>query len=329
LKKRVLYFSIIFVAIFLAGVIQIALSQYGEKNTAPLTGEGKPHFSVRWMGFTPDSNTTWPIVQPYSNNYSDYYICINDELYDKLNLPVSLRLVNQESSSFFFRVLQNTSSPAGWSTLLNEIGLVNKDETRFFTVTTERIKPSSIPEGALSETINLTVQAYYDSAYTQFYSQDDVPVTFHFIDRTASVWSTLSMDNFDTSAQSNWTGVGMSYITPVVTGESYRSYPNSLGIIPTGFTYRVNGFGNNIAINSSYTEAYIMASIKSNGWSTPPRVTFNGTVYFEPDINPIQNSWYQLTFPLPVDQTTAVGLYFSEYTSYAYLDDVYVIAKRV
>jgi hypothetical protein len=328
LKKRVLYFSIIFVAILLAGVIQIALSQYGEKNTAPLTGEGKPHFSVRWMGFAPDSNTTWPSVQPYANNFSDYYVCISDVISDKLILPVSLRLVNQESSSFFFRIQQNTSTSIGWITPTIEIGLVNRDETRFFTVTTERIKPSSIPEGTLSETITLTVQAYYDSAYTQFYSQDDVPVTFHFIDRTAAVWTVLSMDNFDTSEESHWSCIGPDYgQAKGITGDLYRSWPNSLK--QTGYyeDQGLSGFGSTITINSSYTEAYVIASVKTSGWSTAPKVTFNGTIYFEPDVGPTQNAWYQMAFPLPTNQTTVVGICFLNTWAVGYLDDVYVIAK--
>jgi hypothetical protein len=328
LKKAILYLSsVIFVAILLAGAIQITLSQFGEQNPVPMTSEAKPHFSVKWMGFAPDRSTTWPVAQPYNNSYSEYYVCINDVVSDKLYMPVSFRLVNQENSSFYFRISQNTSFPTGWSTPTNEIGLVNIDETRFFTVTTERIKPSSIPQGRLSENITLTVQAYYDSAYTQFYSQDNVPVTFNFIDRTAPAWSMLSTDNFDTSTQNQWTSL-TNYGGVAVVGNIYRSYPNSLRLENW---YYDGGFGNTIAVNSSYTEAYIIASVKTYTWLAPPSVTFNGTIYFEPDVNPTQNSWYQLTIPLPVNQTTQVGIYFVPWlyqnAAYGYLDDVYVIAK--
>jgi hypothetical protein len=330
LKKALLFLiTVILVAILAGGLIQIVISQYGEQNTAPMTGEVKPHFSVKWMGFAPDSNTTWPSVQPYNNNYSEYFVCINDVISDKLSLPVSFRLANHENSAFYFRVNPKLPLPTGWSTPTNEIGLVNKDETRFFTITTERVKPSLILAGKLAETITLTVQAYYDSSYTQFYSQDDVPVTFNFIDRTASAWSVLSTDNFDTPKQTQWDSL-TNYGSVSVVGDIYRSYPRSLRITNQASNYD-NGFGSTIAVNSSYAEAYIIASIKTSTWSTTPRVTFNGTVYFEPDVSPTQYSWYQLVFPLPINQTTQVGIYLVPPiyydTAYGYLDDVYVIAK--
>ncbi len=327
MKKRIYYLSsIILVAILLAGASQIAISQYGaNKPAAPTSGSSPTHFSVRWMGLAPDSNTTWPAIQPYSDNYTDYYICINDVISDKLSLPISFRLVNQESSAFYFRILQ-ISAPAEWSTPPNELGLVEKDQTRFFTITTERTKPSSIPEGATSETITLTIQAYYDSSYTQFYSEDDVPVTFHFIDRTASVWSAISTENFDSSTESQWTAVGTYNDPAIVSGDLYRSWPNSLRL--RCYAYDAGtGFGSTISINSSYVEAYLIASVKTSGWATVPKVTFDDITYFEPDVAPTQNSWHQLMFPLPVNQTTQVGIYFMGPWAYGNLDDVYVIAK--
>src|SRR3972149_7102945 len=119
-----------------------------------------------------------------------------------------------------------------------------------------------MPQGNLSETFILTVQAYYDSSYTQFYSQDNALVTYNLIDRAASAWSMLAMDNFDNTTQNSWVGVGSLWSEPAVTGELYRSWPNSLKI-ETFMLFTESGIGRTFKINSSYTEAYLIAAIKN------------------------------------------------------------------
>jgi len=179
-----------FAAIYLAMVISVSAFVVVAAPRLQTKSEiaSSHHFSVRWMGFVPLT---------YSDQYPEYYVCINDLACETLYLPIALKLVNQENSSFYFRVVQNQTTPAGWTLATNTLGLINKDETRLFTYSALRTKPASIPEGRLTETISLAVQAYYDELYTNFYSEDSFAVTYNFLDRTAGVWTTLDTDNFD------------------------------------------------------------------------------------------------------------------------------------
>jgi hypothetical protein len=327
-KSLKILYILVAVSIIVMATLLSTMNPWSQQtyNQSP-SSSAKHHFSVKWMGYAPDNNATWPVLSPYYNYTSDYYICINDVASSTLSIPVSFKLVNQENNSFYFRTIQNPSSPSAWSSQTSNIGLVNKDATRFFTFNTERSKPTSIPAGMITETLILTVQAYYDSAYTQFYSQDNIPITFHLIDRTSSAWSILSVNNFDTSPITQWSGIGTLWSGPTVTSELYRSWPNS-SRIETWVPGSENGFGKTIILNSSYTEAYVVVSIRTGNWLATPKVTFNGTVVFEPDIAPTSNLWYQLTFPVPVNQATQVNIYFASGSrGYSYLDDAYLIAR--
>lgn len=297
-----------FMVVWCATIIAVSAFAVGAGTlpNRPSTAKEKEgaHFSVHWMGFIPE----------YSNQYPEYYACINDLLSDTLYFPIALKLVNQENSSFYFRVVQNQTSPAGWTLATNTLGLINKDETRLFTYSAFRTKPASIPEGRLTETISLAVQAYYDSLYTQFYSEDSFAVTYNFLDRTAGAWVTLDIDNFDDGTTHDWGG----YICGV-TSELYRSFPYSFSS------------GDNVhksfTIPDSFSEAYLLCAIRF-----PPSsqgrydVLLNGVKCFQSDVDIAPFTWYQVAIPLPTNQTTEVRFMFY-YSWSGYVDDAYVVAK--
>jgi hypothetical protein len=215
--------------------------------------------------------------------------------------------------------VQNQTPPSDWTLPVSEIGLVSKDETRFLTYNTFRAKPPSIPEGRLTETISLAVQAYYDSLYTQFYSQDNFTVTYNLLDRTSGAWAVLDTDNFDDGTNNEWDGwwTGAS-------GELYRSFPYSLRVGGDWDHYATCSKSFNIS--TVYSEAYLILAIKSPN-SLPLRIDIDGVTCFMPDVEPSPGVWWQVAIPIPVGQVSAVTIHGpANYGYYMFIDDVYVIA---
>jgi hypothetical protein len=303
-------------AILISG---IATDFWSNKSTELAQG----HFSVRWMGFVPD----------YSSQYPDYYVCINNLKDATLIMNIALQIKNQEDSGYYFTVEKYGEPPAGWTVPTMYVGLINKDETKSFTYSAYRTKPASIPLGRLTESINLVVKAYYDASYTNLYDQDNFTATFHFIDRTSSVWTILYNDNFDDGTVQGW-----GYVGPAGLGVSetyYRSYRYSLKLDGAGYSYEESGYRKNFDVATGYQEAYLIFSLRSSWWPDM-RILLDGIVYFKPDVSPPGDVWLQFAIPLPVapPETTEVIIYASRGRSYtwepesvAYLDDVFVIAK--
>lgn len=289
-------------------------------NSSRVSEVSEGHFSVRWMGFVPD----------YNSKYPDYYICVNNLKDNLLKMDIALQIKNQEDRDFYFTVEKYTEPPAGWTLPTMYVGLIRKDETKNFAYTAYRTKPASVPAGRLTETITIVVKAYYDASYTNLYSQDNFSVTFHFIDRTSSVWTILYNDNFDDGTTQGWGSVG-SGSSVSVSSSYYRSYRYSLQLYST--TTADCGYVKNFNIPTIYKEAYLIFSIRSHRWpATAMRILYDGVVYFMPDIDPSTRTWYQFTVPLPTEppEVTKVEIYAirgAYADSYAYLDDVYVIAK--
>lgn len=285
--------------------------------------DNQNHFSVRWMGFSPS----------YSNKYPEYHICINNLKSDILAMSIALQIKNQEDSGYYFKIEKHTEPPAGWTIPSMTIGYVDKDETKTFTYSVSRIKPTTIPEGLITENISLVVKAYYDPSLTDLYSQDSFNVTFNFIDRLASVWTTIYHDNFDDGTTQGWSGIGH-YPRISVSNTYYRSFKYSLRVNSEYTNHgKEVGFSKTFTIGSGVQKAYLIYSIRSDLWGSA-RIEFDGVSYFQPDVQPQDNVWYQFTIPLPVSEvpgmskTTTVGIWalLADYgNSFAYLDDVYVI----
>lgn len=80
----------------------------------------------------------------------------------------------------------------------------------------------------MSESVELTVKAFSDSSYSNFYSQANFTVDFHFIDITAISWATLLYDNFDDGTTQGWQRGEDGFSMNVASYSYYRSWPNSL-----------------------------------------------------------------------------------------------------
>ena len=256
------------------------------------------HFSVVWKGFKPT----------YSDAFPDYYIGINNLKDDSLQMYVQLKIENYENVSLYFMIDKHTEPPAGWFVGPQYFGLVAiTDPIKTFTYSNlNRTKPPAIPDGSLHESVELVVKAYYDAGYTQFYSQANFTVNFHFIDVTAPVWSKFIYNNFDDGTTQGWYG-------SLHWWQYYRSWPCSL---TPAYNYPYKSFD----LIGNYTEAYLVAAVYT--YPTYPAIYLDDVLYFQSDVPSGTSAWHQIAIPLPLNKVTKVQI-----SSIYYLDDVYVLAK--
>lgn len=309
--------SVVLVSVLAGTIVALQLSP----TETPPTQEGtstqqdgqksQNHFSVIYRGFVPDYNASYP----------DYYVCINDLAGEKMQLYVWLEIKNQEADPYYF-IIDSVGAPPEWETY-QEIGRIPVDGTRNVYTSLNRTRPTSIPEGLFTESIEIEVRAYFDQNYTEFYSSDSFTVTFHFIDRKSPTWNILYYDNFDNGTDQGWWNGEAST-------KYYRSWRYSLETMASGPGW--NLFPNKrFYIPNIYDEAYLIFSWRGSYYYPSNRLVaiyLNGTIYFEPDFSPIGRGtlpqWYQSTLPLWVG-CTHVRIWFNGAASY--MDDVYVIAR--
>lgn len=269
-----------------------------------LVEKEKSHFSVVWKGFAPD----------YSNQTPDYYVCINNLKDTSLQMQVALKIENLENNSYYFKIDQYAPPPSGWTILTTNIGLVTMDQTRDVLYTgLTRTKPSTIPDGRMTESVELDVQAYYDAAYMSLYSRANFTVRFHFLNLTSPAWTVLDSDNFDSGSAEDWTGSQLQQYT------NWRSYPYSL-YASTGVFRKVFNTG------GPYSEVYLIFAMRP----TSPHayyVQIDSTRYFETDTYLVGGKWYQIAIPLPLSSSFTLQIGATTHYTTAWLDDVYLIAK--
>lgn len=340
---------IVSVSIFAA----MALPRFQNKNNNMESNlANSHHFSVRWMGFAPTD---------YNSSYPEYYICVDNLKADQLTMQVALQVRNQEDRGYYFLIEQYVAPPAGWVVLPYQIGYIEVDETKNFVYSgASRTLPTSLPAGKMTESIELVVRAYYDE-YVTVYSEDHFEVRFNFLDRTSPAWSVWYKDDFDDATVHNWDctqeggagvwgGYGCSFGASVnPSSELYRSFQYSLKLTAWAQGYRMGWppFVQDVWVNASYrksfeiasgSEVYLIFALRSEqNWEAFSQygVKINGKTFFKSDVTPQTGTWYQFTVPLQVGCTNVVDIWVS-YTykadagtaySYAYLDDVYVLAK--
>jgi hypothetical protein len=292
-----------FVAIWFATMVAMSVLFIGWAtvlNRPNISTEVKgSHFSVVWKGFKPT----------YSDQFPDYYICINNLKDESLQMYIQLKIENYENVSLYFMIDKYLEPPTDWYVSPQYFGFVDiANPIRTFTYYNfARTKPAAIPQGSLHESVELAVKAYYDSSYTQFYSQANFTVNFHFIDVTAPVWTKVIYDNFDDETVQGWSSAILQKWQPC------RSWPCS--ITPYYSAYKTfDLFGN-------YTEAYFVAAVF--GGPSSIYIYLDSAPCFYSDVTTgFVSPWCQIAIPLPVNRATAVMI-----GGFSYMDDVYVVAK--
>jgi len=289
-----------FVAIYLAAIVIgsafiIGWATLLNRPNAVTEVKGS-HFSVVWKGFKPT----------YSDQFPDYYIGINNLKDSSLKMYIQLKIENYENISLYFMIDKYTEPPAGWFAGPQYFGLIAiTDPIKTFTYyNINRTKPTAIPEGSLHESVDLVVKAYYDAGYTQFYSQANFTVNFHFIDVTSPAWTRVEYYNFDDRTTQGWYG-------SVHQWTYYRSWPCSI----------YNNPYKNIDMIGNYTEAYLVAALYT--YATSPGIYLDDKLCFLPDTQTAGTwTWYQIAIPLPLNKVTKVLI-----AGASYIDDIYVLAK--
>jgi hypothetical protein len=304
-----------FLVSVLAGTIVSLRYSSTEKTPQQVDQQSQGHFSVIYRGFVPDT---------YNASIPDYYMCINDLAGDTMTMKLYMEVKNQESTAYYIKTNHAGGyHPPGWSfSQENSTGgnmiYVGVDQTKYFHIVLTRDRPSSIPEGRITETLNLTVQAFYDKDYQNFYDEDFFNATFHFIDRTAPVWTVLCYNNFDDATTQGWTAGYQSGVSTTL----YRSYRYSFYATyyqSPSYAVAMKTFN----VPETFNEAYLIFASYGLGYSAT-QIRLNGTIYFKPDEPRKYNEWYQFTVPIFIG-STSVRI---EHQSWVIrIDDVYVIAR--
>jgi len=359
-KFMAVWLSIIVLGTILtAGTIRLLSDNSEQTEQNNVATQHGNHFSVRWMGFAPTD---------FNSSYPEYCVCINGLKANPLKMQIAFQIKNQEDRGYYFFIGTQGTPPESWVILSYQIGYIDVDNTkRFIYENASRELPSSIPSGRLTETITLVVKAYYDDQYSSLYSEDDVYVTFNFIDRLSSAWTTQYKDDFDDGVDTHgWSacydgGVESSsgYSASVSASDDYyRSFQYSLKLSAGayGYTYAQYVWSGTYwywqytyyagwiwagytktFVTPSASEVYLLFSIRSSNWDTFKQrgIMINGTTYFKSDVDPQPNAWYQFAIPLRSNCTNIVSIWASYLSksgsgwawTYSYLDNVYVIAK--
>jgi hypothetical protein len=289
--------AIWFATIIIVSALLIGWATLSNRSNEATGVEGN-HFSVVWKGFKPT----------YSDQFPDYYVCINNLKDESLQMYIQLKIENYENVSLYFMIDKYAEPPTGWYVSPQYFGFIAiTDPIKTFTYCNfARTKPTAIPQGSLHESVELAVKAYYDSSYTQFYSQANFTVNFHFIDVTAPVWTKVIYNNFDDETTQGWYGPW------VVKWQYYRSWPCSL--------YCYNVPQKTFDLFGNYTEAYFVAAVITY----PPNlwIALDGTICFQSELTTSNSNWLQIAIPLPLNRANAVMI-----GGLSYMDDVYVVAK--
>lgn len=173
------WFSIVVLGTVLTvETLEILNIQSGQIEQSIKPTEASNHFSVQCacaIGVAPTD---------YGDQYRHYYIDINRlaDKKNKLTIQFSLRIVNQEDNGYYFLIEKYSAPPPGWTIPTCHIGYIAVNETKTFVYSDlERTRPMC----ALTECVDLVVKAFRDSSCSNLYSQDNLQVTFHFLDRRA------------------------------------------------------------------------------------------------------------------------------------------------
>jgi hypothetical protein len=288
----------------------------GSLNFRNEPASARTHFSVRYRGFLP----------AYDNSYPDYYVAINNLAASTMQMSVRLFIQNQESSGYYFEVDKNGTPPSGWTINPYQLGQIPVDGTKDFVYSQMwRIVPTSISAGELIETVYLAVRAYYDSSYMNLYSQDFLNITYHFIDYKAAVWTTLYQDTFDDGTTQGWSGGGVFEVSTAY----YRSFRYSLCTVSLSGEFQTAYYTKTFSVPPQYSEAYLILAIRCANWAADfPTISLDGTLYFRPDMTPSNDIWYQFVIPLHAGSTVIrLDVAPSNVATVAYMDDAYVFAK--
>lgn len=264
--------------------------------------------------------------------------CVDDVLYaeihgvpDPIVFKIRLRINNNEGFTCWYKVVADGTPPSGWTIDEQYLGSVVNGGAGTFTYSGfKRARPTSVST-ELEETVNMKIEVYKDSGYTDLFCTCSFTQDFVIIDYSSAVWTENTYNNFDDGSVQGWTcpftGCSLS-----VASDYYVSAPYALKMYSDQGWYE-SRMRKSITIGA-VTKAFCVFFLR-NWWEAgTPRDTqiwFDDVVKYNWPYNIVHQIWIQCCFPLPINATTQldIGCKYVTPTGYRHywLDEFRVITR--
>lgn len=284
-----------------------------------------------------------------------------DVYYDIVDAPdpipflIRLKINNNEGLDLWFKVTPR-SLPQGFNFTETELGLISDGGVGEFTITIQRTRPSEVevppPPSTLDEVVGLTLEAYKDSGYTDFYGLVNFDLTFHGLNSNDTGWTVVELANFDDGTLQDWTHVeerilfaGPNTKPPKTTVEAnaYVSPPYSAmsrtysGQTSSDMYEGYIGLEKTLDL-SAYTKAYLVVYLRKSTTSATRSPVKDTKISIGDELfvfeMPEYGKWFKAVCPIRSLAITAIRIvtrhkveaYYRDVT-YSWIDDIKVIGK--
>jgi len=246
----------------------------------------------------------WKVGDP--DLYMDYY-----GLSDPFTTRVPIGISNAEAIDLYFRSTL-VAPPPEYTNYTTDLGLVAAGKSAFKVGTFDR----SLPTVKVTDALTMRIEAYRDSAYTDFYGSQDLSFKYYLFDYTTG--TLVDYTDFDDGTLQAWSVVaGTAEVSSVV----YLSAP---------YSCRIDRFDS--AIEKSWTigvvtEAYFVMHLYSESYGYP-KVEVNTVLKLNKACRPPPLNLYRIVFLLTPDAANTVRITNTSdaTTDYnIYVDDLYVV----
>jgi len=235
----------------------------------------------------------------YQVHVADVYYFQSSTEFDRL---CKIQIQNQGSETTYYKIVSNSEN---WSVVYptnGELGNVNAGSTQKFDFTIRRT--AGIPSAPSSETVNLTVEAYSDSSYTNKVGELSFDLYFYYVNSSSE--TEVQKWDFDDNTTQGWT------LDTFTLSENYSigAGGSSLYIGATGTSNTGTASITGVSVPST-NKVYMFVHIYTTGdtgGTHNARVTIrvNGVDEYVAEFNPDSLGLY--------DQWVQVGIDVTDYT---------------
>ena len=283
----------------------------------------------RYDALTPDElNTLFKKGEFHLLLWSDPYIFMDVYgLTDPITFNIPLLIYNNETIPLYFKV-KGSSSVADYNFPETQLGSVGANSKALLNYTFTRTHPGTLPS-PITETINITVEAYEDDAYTQLYGSETLQFTVELFDRTQG--TVIDIDGFEADLD-GWVGNKTTLKrTTEKAFEGAYSMTFDRDSTPPDYYVTPEKYDNRYAYKSldttPYTSVYMVAhALGNHSIIYRRRTVIYGGDYVLRFVLPSANVWYRLCYKLPIDASATVKIWlYKWYGGGAYIYYDYVI----
>jgi hypothetical protein len=147
-------------------------------------------------------------------------------LADPMLLGVTIRYYNYSDETLYMQIVGGGTY---WNNHTVNLGSLGSGNNTYANL--DNFLSRAVPAAATNETINLTLNGYSDSEYTDLVYTFSRSVTVVFIKSNDNSWTTDFADNFDNASVMGWgctrvDGIDDSYMNAIATSTSYVTSPS-------------------------------------------------------------------------------------------------------